>query len=47
MIFFQLFFKLIILTRSFVQVYAEAATRSEADELANKVAKIVKTYGGP
>ncbi|KAI0482256.1 phosphoglucomutase/phosphomannomutase domain-containing protein [Xylariaceae sp. FL0804] len=33
-------------TENACRVYAEAATRSEADELANKVAIIVKQYGG-
>ncbi|KAI5926797.1 phosphoglucomutase/phosphomannomutase domain-containing protein [Camillea tinctor] len=33
-------------TENACRVYAEAATRSEADELANKVAAIVKKYGG-
>ncbi|KAG7058707.1 phosphoglucomutase/phosphomannomutase domain-containing protein [Colletotrichum paranaense] len=33
-------------TENACRVYAEAATRSEADELANKVAGIVKQYGG-
>ncbi|KAK8056806.1 Phosphoacetylglucosamine mutase [Apiospora rasikravindrae] len=33
-------------TENACRVYAEAATRSEADDLANKVAHIVKTYGG-
>ncbi|OTB08803.1 hypothetical protein M426DRAFT_316829 [Hypoxylon sp. CI-4A] len=33
-------------TENACRVYAEAATRSEADELANKVAAIVKAYGG-
>ncbi|KAI1345184.1 phosphoglucomutase/phosphomannomutase domain-containing protein [Xylariaceae sp. FL0016] len=33
-------------TENACRVYAEAATRSEADELANKVANIVKQYGG-
>jgi len=33
-------------TENACRVYAEAATRSEADELANKVAIIVKHYGG-
>lgn len=33
-------------TENACRVYAEAATRSEADELANKVAVIVKKYGG-
>jgi phosphoacetylglucosamine mutase len=32
-------------TENACRVYAEAATRSEADELANKVAQIVKQYG--
>jgi phosphoacetylglucosamine mutase len=32
-------------TENACRVYAEAATRSEADELANKVAQIVKHYG--
>ncbi|KAH9908993.1 phosphoglucomutase/phosphomannomutase domain-containing protein [Xylariomycetidae sp. FL2044] len=34
-------------TENACRVYAEAASRSEADELANKVAQIVKKYGGP
>ncbi|RWA12190.1 hypothetical protein EKO27_g2904 [Xylaria grammica] len=33
-------------TENACRVYAEAATRSEADELANKVAVIVRQYGG-
>ncbi|RYO76511.1 hypothetical protein DL766_008692 [Monosporascus sp. MC13-8B] len=33
-------------TENACRVYAEAATRSEADELANKVAVVVKKYGG-
>ncbi|KAI1261000.1 phosphoglucomutase/phosphomannomutase domain-containing protein [Xylariaceae sp. FL1019] len=33
-------------TENACRVYAEAATRSEADELANKVATIVKQHGG-
>ncbi|KAJ3570879.1 hypothetical protein NPX13_g5579 [Xylaria arbuscula] len=33
-------------TENACRVYAEAATRSEADELANKVAIIVRQYGG-
>lgn len=33
-------------TENACRVYAEAATRSEADELANKVASIVKNHGG-
>ncbi|KAI1844358.1 hypothetical protein JX265_010212 [Neoarthrinium moseri] len=33
-------------TENACRVYAEAATRSEADDLANKVALIVKQYGG-
>ncbi|KAI1107794.1 Phosphoacetylglucosamine mutase [Jackrogersella minutella] len=33
-------------TENACRVYAEAATRSEADELANKVAAIVRAYGG-
>lgn len=33
-------------TENACRVYAEAATRSEADDLANKVASIVKQYGG-
>ncbi|KAI0136503.1 hypothetical protein BJ170DRAFT_677375 [Xylariales sp. AK1849] len=33
-------------TENACRVYAEAATRSEADDLANKVAMIVKQYGG-
>lgn len=33
-------------TENACRVYAEAATRSEADDLANKVAVIVKQYGG-
>jgi phosphoacetylglucosamine mutase len=32
-------------TENACRVYAEAATRSEADELANKVAQIVKQFG--
>ncbi|KAH7137316.1 hypothetical protein B0J13DRAFT_77017 [Dactylonectria estremocensis] len=32
-------------TENACRVYAEAATRSEADELANKVSQIVKQYG--
>ncbi|PKS10651.1 hypothetical protein jhhlp_002406 [Lomentospora prolificans] len=32
-------------TENACRVYAEAATRSEADELANKVAQLVKQYG--
>lgn len=32
-------------TENACRVYAEAATRSEADELANKVSQIVKHYG--
>ncbi|KAI1809660.1 phosphoglucomutase/phosphomannomutase domain-containing protein [Poronia punctata] len=33
-------------TENACRVYAEAATRSEADELANKIALIVRQYGG-
>ncbi|EON96944.1 putative phosphoacetylglucosamine mutase protein [Phaeoacremonium minimum UCRPA7] len=33
-------------TENACRVYAEAATRVEADELASKVARIVKNYGG-
>ncbi|KAI1828061.1 phosphoglucomutase/phosphomannomutase domain-containing protein [Xylaria intraflava] len=33
-------------TENACRVYAEAATRSEADELANKIAMIVRQYGG-
>jgi phosphoacetylglucosamine mutase len=33
-------------TENACRVYAEAATRSEADELAQKVASLVKKYGG-
>ncbi|KAF2735039.1 Phosphoacetylglucosamine mutase [Polyplosphaeria fusca] len=34
-------------TEDAVRVYAEAATRTEADDLARKVSELVKTFGGP